>query len=277
MSAPADLYLDLLKRCLLGLIHEDAAVRFTWDDSDPSTFVPFDRERRGAGRDWPSQAHTMIGMYRLDNLETLISDVLARGVPGDLIEAGVWRGGATIFMRGVLAAHGVTDRTVWVADSFVKFPLTEEQGATARSFVSPGWEEVRAALSGAAAPSPEFEARSDALWAGTSLQEVRERFARYGLLDEQVRFLPGYFRHTLPAAPIERLALLRLDGDLYDSTYDTLAALYPRVPAGGYVVVDDYGAVEECRTAVHDYLRAVDATAELRRIDADAVYWQRDG
>jgi Macrocin-O-methyltransferase (TylF) len=274
-DAAAGLYLDLLKRCLLGLLHEDPPIRFTWDESGDSTLVPFDREARLAGRDWPSQAHTMIGMRRLENIETLIADILERRTPGDLVEAGVWRGGATIFMRGVLKAHGVTDRTVWVADSFAKFPLRAEDGATARSFVSPGFAEVRAVLSGAESPSAQFAARSDLLWAGTSYDDVRERFARYGLLDDQVRFLRGYFRHTLPSAPIERLALLRLDGDLYDSTYDTLQALYPRLSPGGFVIVDDYWSVVECREAVHDYLEATQTVAQLQRIDTEAVFWQK--
>ena len=272
----ADLYLDLLKRCLAGLVHEDPAIRFTWDDSGASTLVPFDREQRCGGRDWPSRADTMIGMRRLENLEALTAEVLDAGTPGDLLEAGVWRGGATIFMRGLLSAHGVTDRTVWVADAFAKrFPVTAQEGATARSFVSPGWPEIRAVMSGATIPSEAFQARSDALWAGTSYEEVRERFARYGLLDDQVRFLRGWFRETLPTAPIERLALLRLDCDLYDSTYDALAALYPRLSVGGYVIIDDYHAVSECRAAVHDYLDATGTEAALQPIDAEAVFWRK--
>ena len=273
-DATGRLYLDLLKRCLLNLIYEDPAIRFTWDDADASTLVSFDRDKRCGGLDWPSQAHTMIGLRRLDNIETLVTNVLTTGTPGDLIEAGVWRGGATIFMRGVLKAHGVTDRTVWVADAFAKrFPVTEREGASDRSFVSPGWPEIQAVQSGAAAASESFLARSDALWAGTSYEEVRERFARYGLLDDQVRFLRGWFRTTLPSAPIERLALLRLDADLYDSTYDTLTALYPRVSVGGYVIIDDYNGVAECREAVHDFLEATRTEAHLQPIDTDAVYW----
>jgi hypothetical protein len=270
------LYLDLLKRCLVGLIHEDPAVRFTWDESGASTLVPFDREQRCEGRDWPSQAHTMIGLRRLENLEALTADLLEAGTPGDLLEAGVWRGGATIFMRGLLKAYGVVDRSVWVADAFARrFPVTAQEGATERSFVSPGWPEIRAVMSGATVASEPFRARSDALWAGTSYDEVRERFARYGLLDDQVRFLRGWFRETLPVAPITHLALLRLDCDLYDSTYDVLATLYPRVSVGGYVIVDDYNAVSECRTAVHDYLDATGTEADLRPIDADAVFWRK--
>ena len=79
----------------------------------------------------------MIGMRRLDNIQMLVEDVLRTGTRGDLIETGVWRGGATIFMRGILKGYSITDCTVWVADSFAGFPSTEAQGASARSFSSP--------------------------------------------------------------------------------------------------------------------------------------------
>jgi O-methyltransferase len=264
------LYLDLLKRCLINLIYEDAAIRYTWDDSTESVLLPFDRDKRMAATDWPSQAHTMIGMRRLDNIQELVTTVLASGTPGDLIETGVWRGGSTIFMRGILKAHGVTDRLVWVADSFEGFPRTKEQGASARSYTSPELVEFRD-------ETPEDAPELRAVMAGTSLEEVRDHFDRYGLLDDQVRFLRGWFRDTLPSAPIERLALLRLDGDLYDSTYDALAALYPRLSVGGFTIVDDYGIFVECREAVHDYFDTTGIEADIRRIDDEAVFWQKRG
>jgi hypothetical protein len=196
----------------------------------------------------------MIGMRRLDNIQELVTDALANETPGDLIETGVWRGGSTIFMRGILKAYGVTDRSVWVADSFEGFPSTEAQGASERSFSSPELANLRGYQTRKYAPA--FQASMDQVMEGTSFEDVRNRFDRYGLLDEQVKFLRGWFRDTLPSAPIERLALLRLDGDLYDSTYDALDALYPRLSVGGYAIVDDYGVFEECRQAVHDYLAA---------------------
>jgi Macrocin-O-methyltransferase (TylF) len=267
------LYLDLLKRCVVNLIYEDPAIRYPWDDSSEQELLPFDRDKRMTATDWPSQAHTMIGMRRLDNIQELVTDVLATGTPGDLIETGVWRGGSTIFMRGMLEAHGVRDRSVWVADSFEGFPSTEEQGASERSFSSPELANLRGYQTREYAPA--FRASMDRVMEGTSLEAVRDRFDRYGLLDEQVKFLPGWFRDTLPLAPIERLALLRLDGDLYDSTYDALDALYPRLSVGGYAIVDDYGFVAECRQAVHDYLGAAGVEADLQRVDDDAVFWQK--
>ncbi|REF35939.1 TylF/MycF family methyltransferase [Thermasporomyces composti] len=209
-------------------------------------------ETRRAGRDWPRLAHTMVGTKRLDNLRFCIEQVLREDVPGDLIETGVWRGGAAIFMRGVLAAYGVTDRVVWLADSFSGLPAPD----------------VSKYPADAGDPLHTFSELA------VSLEEVRENFRRYGLLDEQVRFLPGWFHDTLPTAPVERLAVLRLDGDMYGSTIEALEALYPKLSPGGYCIVDDYGAVEGCRRAVEDYRAAHGITAPLVAIDADGVYWR---
>jgi hypothetical protein len=274
MVEAAALYVDLLKRCVCNLIYQDAAIRRPWDTSSDEVYLPFDLAKREIARDWPSQAHTMIGTRRLDNVQELVTAAVKAGTPGDLIETGVWRGGSVIFMRGLLKALGVTDRVVWAADSFGGgFPVGEEQGASERSYTSAGLRPLAGLAVGEYPPS--FRTPIELVSEGTSLVEVRDRFARYGLLDEQVKFLPGWFRDTLPAAPIERLALLRLDGDLYDSTLDALAALYPRLSPGGYTIVDDYGRFEECREAVHDYLDGAGEKVDIQRVDDDAVYWQK--
>jgi O-methyltransferase len=215
---------------------------------------PFDIETRRAGRDWPSSAETMIGLVRLNSLQHCIESVLRDNVPGDLIETGIWRGGATIFMRGVLAAYGVTDRIVWVADSFAGVPPPNPQAYPAD------------------AGDRLFEHRELAV----SRKTVEENFAKYGLLDEHVRFLAGWFRDTLPIAPIDRLAVARLDGDLYESTMDALVALYPKLSVGGYLIVDDYGAIPACRQAVEDYRRRHAITEPLVEIDWSGVFWRRD-
>ncbi|MET0828610.1 MAG: TylF/MycF/NovP-related O-methyltransferase, partial [Microbacterium sp.] len=203
----------------------------------------------------------------------LIEDVLQNEVPGDLIETGVWRGGSTIFMRGVLKAHGVTDRRVWVADSFEGYyPELDSHGATEKSYTSPGVEAL--ALGPAGLPKG-VQDKFALLREGTSYEEVRDRFGRYDLLDDQVEFLRGWFNETLPTAPIERLALLRLDGDFYDATHVALSSLYPRLSTGGWVIVDDYGTFSECRQAVHDYLDETVTDADIVPIDDEAVFWQK--
>jgi O-methyltransferase len=233
-----DRYLDLLKRSLLDTIYDD--LERTVSGS-----------RRGGH--WPVRAHTMIGVKRLDNVEFCVRDVLRRGVAGDLIETGVWRGGATILMRGILQAYGIADRTVWVADSFCGLPLPdagrypEDAGDTHHTF--------------------------DAL--AVSEEEVRQNFERYGLLDERVHFLKGWFRDTLPAAPIQQLAVLRLDGDMYESTMLALETLYPKLSPGGYCIIDDYGAVDACAKAVEDFRTRHAIGDPLQTVDWAAVYWMK--
>ena len=195
----------------------------------------------------------MIGFKRLANLRMCVEAVLADGIPGDLIETGVWRGGATIFMRAILKAFGVVDRFVWVADSFAGLPPPDtrryphDQGMTLHEF-------------------PQL---------AVSLESVQDNFRRYGLLDGQVRFLKGWFRDTLPAAPIERLAVLRLDGDLYESTIQALDCLYAKLSVGGFVIVDDYGNVPACRQAVHDFRAEHGISEPIERIDWGGVFWRR--
>lgn len=212
-----------------------------------------DRSKQDEGLDYSSDAETMMGRKRLDNLQFCITDVLRRGVPGDIIETGVWRGGGSIFARAVLRAYGDTTRTVWVADSFQGLPKPD----TSQYPVDEG----------------------DRYWTmrgfAVSLDQVKANFDRYGLLDDQVQFLPGWFRDTLPTAPVERLAILRLDGDMYESTMEALRSLYSKVPVGGYVIVDDYGAMIGCQRAVNDFRAEHDISEPLNKIDWTGVFWQR--
>jgi O-methyltransferase len=108
-----------------------------------------------------------------------------------------------------------------------------------------------------------------------SLEEVQNNFRRYGLLDDQVRFLKGWFRDTLPSAPIRRLAVLRLDGDLYESTIDSLTHLYPKLVRGGYAIIDDFGDVPACRQAVMDYRALHGITEEIIPIDWSGAFWRK--
>ncbi len=214
-----------------------------------------ERGERMDGRDWPANGMTMIGWERLTSLERCIKDVLERDVPGDLIETGVWRGGATIFMRGLLKAHGVDDRTVWVADSFAGLPRPRRGGHQ---------QDVG-----------DRHHRFSYLVA--SQEEVERNFARYGLLDDGVRFLPGWFADTLPTLGDSRWSLIRLDGDMYESTLIALESLYPQLAPGGYVVIDDYGAVAGCRQAVHDFRTAHGVSEEIQTVDWTGVLWRKAG
>ena len=197
-------------------------------------------------------SHSMAGRKRLLNIEECLDRIRQEGIPGDLIEAGVWRGGATILMRGYLAVYEMEDRCVWVADSFQGLPLPTHPADHGHD------------LSPAIAPI-----------LSVSLEEVRGIFRRYGLLDDRVCFLEGWFKDTLASAPIDRLALLRLDGDLYESTMDGLTALYDKVVPGGFIIVDDYGDFIPCRRAIDEFRALRGIEEPVVKIDWSAVFWRK--
>lgn len=239
-------YLDLMQSCLAGVIYEDLPLPALGQKE-------YDPRLREYGWDWPSKAHTMIGVKRLANVRFLSERIIKSRVTGDFMETGVWRGGACIMMRAVMAAYGVNDRRVWLADSFEGLPV----------------------------PSPELypldadEKFHEYRELSVSVEEVANNFMKYDLLDDQVVFLKGWFKDTLPSAAIEQLALLRLDGDLYESTIITLQALYSKVSPGGYVIVDDYHVVKGCKQAVNDFFSANNISPEITEIDGVGVYWRK--
>ena len=211
-----------------------------------------DLAAREEGRDQPGDAETMVGLARLANLRQCIERVVADGVPGDVLETGVWRGGASIFATAVLAALGVADRQVWLADSFRGLPEPDRTRY--------GHDVVDL---------------SDQPYLEVSRAEVEANFAKYGLLADNVHFLEGWFADTMPSAPIDRLGVLRLDGDLYSSTMDVLLPMYDKVSAGGYVIIDDFGALGECRHAVEDFRSSRGITEPIQTIDWTGAYWRK--
>lgn len=244
----SNLYVDLLERTLTGAITDDPGFAPALDPIIP---LKYDERVRSSGTDWPLRAVTMIGLTRLRHLGKLIRQVVTDRVPGDLIETGVWRGGACIYMRAMLAVLGDPDRRVWVADSFMGLPR----------------------------PDPKYPADAKHLFhaiklLSVSLDEVKANFAKFNMLDERVEFLKGWFKDTLPTAPIEKLAILRLDGDLYESTINTLDALYVKVSSGGFVVIDDYGAVPACKQAVADFRDRHRIEEPIESIDQHGVFWR---
>ena len=176
------------------------------------------------------------------------------GVPGDFIETGVWKGGTTIFMRGLLRAYGINDRKVYVADSFEGVPPPNS------------------------ARYPDDRDSNFHLWPdlAVDLESVKGNFSRLGLLDDQVEFVKGWFRDSLPALRGHQWAVVRLDGDLYESTTDALENLYDGLAAGGWLIIDDF-EIAACRKAVTDFRSARGITEQIVAIDANGVCWQKAG
>jgi O-methyltransferase len=271
-STPEDLYLDLLKKTLT---RAQTAGRYTRHIPRPTDWlerylyswiahlvrvgrfeivelVPSDPQGylEGGGTNLEirqDDAETMVGTRQLDNIQFCVTDVLKRKIPGDLIECGAWRGGVTIFMRAILRAYGDNEKSVWVADSFEGLP-------NPRSGLDFGLERGEMAA---------------------SLEEAKENFARYGLLDNRVIFLKGFFNKTLPTAPITKLSVLRADSDLYESQMDVLNNLYPKLSVGGYAIIDDYFELGGCKRAIDEYRQTHNITEEIRRVDTEGIYWQK--
>jgi O-methyltransferase len=264
----SSLYLDLLKKCLTGYLYAESS----YIEIRPSRWMPFfkrtlaktlgkrgykifkvmpfDHKARELGKDWPSFCYSMIGLRRLDNLQTCVETVLKERVPGDLIETGVWRGGACILMKAILELHGVNDRSVYLADSFEGLP-------------APALEADR-----------DYDL-SENSYLAVSVEEVRTAFQKFGLLDEQVKFLKGWFKDTLPTAEVDCLALLRLDGDLYESTIHVLNSLYAKVSPYGFVIVDDYHTWPPCKLAVDDFRARTSVQDPIHEIDGAGVFWRK--
>ena len=236
-------YLDLVRDSLVGRLNRDPPLQ--------EHLPGYDDTHRLNGWDWPSAAPSMIGWRRMSHLRNECERVLLEGIPGDLLEAGVWRGGASIMMRAVLAAHGVRDRKVIAADTFAGMPAGTDPDDTA-AFL-----------------------RANPIFAVT-LDEVKGAFYRYGLLDDIVVFLKGDFAVTLADAPLERLAIVRLDGDTYASARDTLHGVYDKLSPGGSIILDDYYLFGDNKRAIDEFRAEREIADPIVRIDDYGGYWIRD-
>jgi O-methyltransferase len=244
-------YLELLKLCLCDL--GGTGTTSVWTHTDGSLMsrelTGEDLAIRLVGADWPLHGTTMVGLKRLDDLQACVESVVRDGVEGDLIEAGTWRGGASILMRATLDALGSAERTVWVADSFQGFPAPDEE-------------------------RPDDAKLSPIGYLAVPVDDVRANFARLGY-ERGVRFVPGFFEDTLPGLEGERWSIVRLDGDTYEATWTTLQSLYPGLSVGGHLIVDDYRAVEECRRAVDEFRAHHGIDDPLEQVDWTCVRWRR--
>jgi len=270
-----DLYLDLLKKTLSFTLWPEPPVPLETFNEQRRPFKRFavsvasrilktkglhlvkefegteaDRE---SGRVWSGYAHTMIGLKRLDHLQYCVETVLREGMAGDLMEAGAWRGGACILMRGVLAAYGVQDRKVYVADSFAGLPKPDvDKYAVDRE-----------------------DKHHTFRYLSVSQEEVAANFRRFGLLDDQVVFLKGWFEDTLLRAPVKQLALLRLDGDMYGSTIVALRSLYSKLSPAGFCIIDDY-SLDGCRRAVDDFRAEAGIRTRIEDVDWTCKFWRKE-
>jgi len=199
---------------------------------------------------------TMLPRKTIDNIEYCINECVKNNVEGDYIECGVWRGGAVIFASKVFESLG-ENRKIYVADSFkglpkpnpVKYPVDAN--------------DIHYTI-------PELS---------VSLKDVKNNFEMFGDISENIIFLEGWFKDTLPKTDIDKLCVLRMDGDMYESTMDILTNLYHKLSIGGFCIIDDYGHIT-CRKAVEDFRNQHGIVDEIKIIDPrpnvyPSAYWQK--
>jgi O-methyltransferase len=212
------------------------------------------------------RGYTMTNPLRVHALLDSVAYVVARGIPGAFAECGVWRGGSVMAMLLKLKALGVTDRDVYLYDTFEGMTLPTDADT------SPFEESALSAWSKAQAGG---KRAWDSMFGADKFDEqgVRETLLATGYPESRLHFVRGMVENTLPAQAPEAIALLRLDTDWYESTRHELEHLYPRLATGGVLIIDDYGHWEGAKRAVDEYfasgktplplLNRIDYTARL--------------
>jgi O-methyltransferase len=269
---PRELYIDLLKSAILNDLYrkyipppdeEDiqsakrtlAALKRRYGDmiqrgGIDEQFVVFQQRRSSV-----VQAHTLGDRSQVENVEKCLRSIIEDNIQGDLIEAGVFRGGMVLLMAGILEAYGCDDRIVYVADSFEGWPKPIGNEVIEDSVCFDLFE-----------PAGSFSAPVD---------EVVDNFEKYGLMSDSVRILKGWFDETLPRARIDKLSLIRVDADWYESTWTVLDVLYDKVESGGYVIIDDYGLPIGARRAVDQFRKLRQIESPLVWVNDQTVFWRK--
>jgi O-methyltransferase len=253
------LELEFLKRILTDTVFDESIRNDFFENNKIPSYEIIEEiikknvdSSRLEGLDWPERAHTMIGIKRLNNLEESLDYIRKNNIKGDFIETGVWRGGASIFIKFYNDLYKM-NRRVFVCDSFEGLPR-------------PDLEKY---------PQDANDTHYQIDYLKVSLEEVTSNFEKYGVLDNNVIFLKGWFSDTLKDQRIEDLSLLRFDGDMYGSTIDVLENLYFKLNKKGVLIIDDY-CLENCVKAVTDFRNRYNISDKISVVDKCGVFWYKE-
>lgn len=208
--------------------------------------------------------YSMCSEKEVDQLYLVLLNVISNKIEGDIVETGVWRGGMVFFVQAMLAHFGEKKRQVWGFDAFDKFPKPE---------ISPFND------------SQEINEKDSTIHALTQimyshppkLKDVEFNFKKLGLFDSNVHLVKGLFSKTIPENidAIQKISVLRIDNDYYDSVYYILESLYFKIQPGGYVILDDYNnPVIGCKDAVIDFRLKHGIVNEIIDTYGGSIYWK---
>lgn len=200
------------------------------------------------------RAYTMTSLERMYGLYQAVNYVLDAGVPGDVVECGVWKGGSSMLAARTLLLRNDTSRLIYLFDTFAGMSEPSEEdvrfdGADAGST----WSETK-------------DANNQSTWCNSPVDEVRSNLLSTGYPAERLIFVQGKVEDTIPRPDPSEIAILRLDTDWYESTLHEMRHLYPRLSEGGVVIIDDFGWWNGARKAVEEYLAECGESLLLSRI-----------
>jgi O-methyltransferase len=228
----------------LLMIHQQLLAEFS--DAEPRFREFYER----------CKPYTMTSIERLYSLYKSVEHIATAGIPGDLAECGVWRGGSCMLMADTLLSLGKSDRRILLFDTFDGHPQPDPE-RDVDLWGNRAHDEWRQRTTDGDVKG----------WGLASIDDVRRNLARTGYPGDKLRYIKGMVEQTAPAHVPERLSLLRLDTDWYNSTRAALVHLYPRLSPGGVLIVDDYGHYKGQREAVDEYIRETGERLLLHRID----------
>ena len=200
---------------------------------------------------------TMTSPERIFGLCQAVDHVVQQDLPGDFVECGVWRGGSSVAMIRCLLNGNMRQRRFWLYDTFEGMSSPTDHDVDC--FGNPADKLLERDSEDRVAPT--------SVWCEASLADVQQNIASCGYPSDQVHFVQGKVEDTIPAQVPDRIALLRLDTDWFESTWHELVHLYPRLVPGGILIIDDYGHWQGCRQAVDQYLAQHAPDLFLHRLD----------
>jgi O-methyltransferase len=204
------------------------------------------------------QPYTMTSVERLYALYKAVDYVLKNNIEGDFVEAGVWRGGCALLMAKMLANRGITNRKIFMYDTYEG--MSEPQAIDEDLLSNKADVLLEKQL--------DNKEGSDSVWCLASLEDVQNNFTKEGVTLQNINFVKGKVEDTIPhTIPTGSIALLRLDTDWYESTKHELQHLYPKLSKNGVLLIDDYGHWKGCRQAVDEYFAANNINLYMNRVD----------
>ncbi len=224
--------------------------------SRPAPFLPDNGFREAYERCRPNSMTSTERMYSLyESIEYLTKN----NIPGDIVECGVWRGGSSMLAALALLTFKSTERRIYLYDTFEGMAEPTEKDVSVATN-QPAWSYWKQRQHG-----------ENNEWCYASVDEVRKNLVSTGYPEDKLVFVKGKVEETIPNVIPDRIALLRLDTDWYDSTYHEFTHLYPRLSPLGVVIIDDYGSWAGSREATDQYLSETNAQILLHRIDSSRI------